>query len=172
VALRLLLEGRPGSGKTTAVRLLVDRLRDGQTEVAGIVTEEIREGSRRVGFAIEDLRGGRGVMAHVDVAGPPRVGRYGVDVEAFEALALPALQRPCHVLVLDELGKMELASDRFREAVRQAFGRPVAIVATVQASRHPFVDELERESGAERMRLTRDNRDRLPGELAERLLGA
>src|ERR671925_24846 len=81
-----------------------------------IVTEEIRERGRRVGFSIERFGGERGVLAHVDLPGPPRVGRYGVDLVAFERLAIPALEQAGEVAIVDELGKMELASDAFREA--------------------------------------------------------
>jgi nucleoside-triphosphatase len=168
---RLLLEGRPGSGKTTAARAVTALLRQAGTEVAGIVTAEVRDGSRRVGFTIEDIRGGTSVLAHVDFDGPPRVDRYRVDLEALETIGIPALAGPCGVLVIDELGKMELASDRFRQAVREAFDRQHAILATVQPRRHPFVQELERLGEVERIRLTRTNRDRLPEELANRLAG-
>jgi len=107
----------------------------------------------------------------VELPGPPRVGRYGVDLEAFERLALPALDRGSreHVLLVDELGKMELALRPFRDTVVALFDRPVPIVATVQSSRHPLTDALKRRPDVEALRLTRANRDRLPGEIAERL---
>jgi hypothetical protein len=61
----------------------------------------------------------------------PGVGKYGVDVVAFERLAVPALAVPARVVVIDELGKVELASAAFRETVRDLFARPVEVVATV-----------------------------------------
>jgi nucleoside-triphosphatase len=169
---RLLIEGRPGSGKTTALVRLSELLREAGVPLRGFLTEELRErGGRRVGFQIETFAGERGVLAHVELPGPPRVGRYGVDLEAFERLALPALDRGSreHVLLVDELGKMELASRPFRDTVVALFDRPVPIVATVQSSRHPLTDALKRRPDVEALRLTRANRDRLPGEIAERL---
>ena len=107
----------------------------------------------------------------MDLPGPPRVGRYGVDLEAFEALALPALAQPeRRVFLVDELGKMELASERFREAVVELFDRQTSIVATIQASPHPFVASFVRRPDVETLRLTTANRERLPSELAQRLL--
>jgi nucleoside-triphosphatase len=137
--------------------------------VFGFLTREIRERGRRVGFRIETPAGDRGVLAHIDLAGPPTVGRYGVDLDAFERIALPALSDipEAGVAVIDELGKMELASERFRDAVLALWERPVSVVATVMAGRHPVTDRLKRE--AEVVRLTAANRDRLPAELAERL---
>jgi nucleoside-triphosphatase len=139
--------------------------------LAGFFTEEIRERRARVGFRIETFAGGRGVLAHVDLPGPPRVGKYGVDLEAFERLALPALEPPATgATVIDELGKMELASARFRDAVSALLDAEVPLVATVHAFRHPFTDELKRRPGVELVRLTRANRDELPDALAARLV--
>lgn len=167
---RVLLEGRPGIGKTTVIRRCVERLRAAGSSAAGFTTEELREAGRRVGFAVEEVGGDRDVLAHVDLQGPPRVGRYGVDLAAFERIALPSLRRPADVVVVDELGKMELASPAFREAVCELFVGDRAILATVHAFRHPFTDALKRRADVELVRVTERNRDALPGELAVRLL--
>lgn len=167
----MLLEGRPGVGKTTVARSLAELLRDGGTSVEGFLTGEIREGRRRVGFRIETLTGETGVLAHVDFEGPPRVGKYGVDLRALERLALPTLGAASAegVTVIDELGKMELASEPFRAAVASLFEQPVWVVATVHAHRHSFTDDLKRRGGVEVIRVTTENRDRLPRRLAARL---
>src|SRR5437867_2573740 len=75
---RILIEGRPGSGKTMAVARLVELLRAEGVAVSGFFTREVREGGERVGFALETLDGERGLLAHVRVRGGLRVGRYGV----------------------------------------------------------------------------------------------
>jgi nucleoside-triphosphatase len=170
---RLLVEARPGAGKTTAFRRLASLLEESGTAASGFTTEEIREKGRRLGFAIESLDGERDTLAHVDLPGPPRVGRYGVDLEAFERVALPALQEPRNGAVLiDELGKMELASAAFKAAVEDLFDAPVPLAATLQVARHPFTDELRRRPGVEVIRLTSSNRDGLPEQLAEPLRSA
>jgi nucleoside-triphosphatase len=169
---RVLIEARPGAGKTTAAVRLAERLRRAGLSLSGFVTEEIRAGRTRVGFRIETFSGERGVLAHVELAGPPRVGKYGVDLEAFERVALPALEaRAGGVTVIDELGKMELASTRFREGVTALFDSNAPLVATVHAFRHPFTDELKRRSDVELVKLSKANRDELPAALAERILG-
>jgi nucleoside-triphosphatase len=169
---KLLIEGRPGSGKTTAVLALADHLRRADVPLAGFVTEEMREGRRRVGFALRTFAGDEAVLAHVDLPGPPRVGRYGVDLEAFEREALPAMEPPeSGVVIVDELGKMELASAGFREAVLGLFDGRVSLVATVHAHSHPFTDGLKRRGDVEVVGLTRGNRDELPARLGELLLG-
>ena len=170
MALRLLVEARPGAGKTTAFRRLAALLREAGIPAAGFTTEELREGGRRVGFAVESLEGDRAVLAHLDLPGPPRVGRYGVDLEAFERIALPALGPPeGGVVLIDELGKMELASQPFRDALGELLDRPVALVASVHTARHPFTDRLKGRGDVELIRLTAGNRDELPTALARRL---
>jgi nucleoside-triphosphatase len=167
---KVLIEARPGAGKTTAAIRLVEHLRSAELPLAGFVTEEMRERGMRVGFGIETFSGERGVLAHVELPGPPRVGKYGVDLEAFERVAIPSLDPPAGgVTVIDELGKMELASARFRDAVMALVDADVPLVATVHAFRHPFTDELKRRKDVEVIRLNKANRDELPSALATRL---
>ncbi len=167
--LRVLLEGRPGVGKTTVARRLIDTLQARGVPVAGFTTEEIREGRQRVGFAVEAISGERGTLSHVDFPGPPRVGKYGVDLAAFEAIALPEMRQPSKggVVIVDEIGKMELGSAAFREAVTKLLISEVAVVATVHTFRHPFTDALKHRPDVLLIRVTSGNRDALPQELAQ-----
>ncbi|PWU24703.1 MAG: hypothetical protein C5B48_05020 [Candidatus Rokuibacteriota bacterium] len=164
-----LIEARPCMGKTTTLQRLAELLRKQDATLAGFVTEEIREGGRRVGFSIETLGGERGTLAHHKFPGPPRVGRYGVAIGEFERLALPALRVPAHAILIDELGKMELTSLAFRDAVADLLEGDTPVVATVHAFRHPFSDALKRRPDAEVVRLTPENRDELPRLLARKL---
>jgi nucleoside-triphosphatase len=169
--MRVLIEGRPGSGKSTVAGRLADLLRERKIEVRGFVTHEVRERGARVGFTVRAFGGDEAMLAHVELPGPPRVGKYGVDLEAFERVALPALESPPAdgVVVVDELGKMELASERLCERVLELLDEPITAVATVHAFRHTFTDELKSRPGIELIRLTRANRDALPAQLAERV---
>jgi nucleoside-triphosphatase len=171
---KLLLEGRPGVGKTTVVRGVAERVKEAGMPVAGFLTEEIREGRARRGFSVERFEGERAILAHVDLEGPPRVGRYGVDLAAFERIAVPAIEPddPDCAVVLDELGKMELHSERFCEAITRLFESDAALLATVQATAHPLTDDLKHRTDIETLQLTRENRNRLVPQIAERMLEA
>jgi nucleoside-triphosphatase len=171
---RLLLEGRPGIGKTTVARRLLNLLREAGVPVAGFTTGELRTGGRREGFMVQAASGAQEVLAHVGLPGPPRVGRYGVDLAAFERVALPALRTPRTggVVVVDELGKMELASAAFCEAIVELLGRDVAVVATVHLGRHRFTDALKRRPDIRVVRVTEATRDALPEQLMDHLVAA
>lgn len=167
-----LVRGRPGSGKTTVAGAVAARLQAAGVAVTGFVTEEVREGGRRRGFRLRRLDvEDRGVLADVALPGPPRVGRYGVHVAALERLALPALDVPPGVVVVvDELGPMELVSEPLRTAVGQLVDRrDVRCLLTVHARPHPLTDALLARPDAEVHEVTRGDRDALPARLAARL---
>lgn len=162
---RILLTGNPGVGKTTVVLRLLELLA-GKARVAGFYTGEIRERGQRLGFRATALGGASVDLSRTSFRGKPRVGRYGVDVEAFEALVLPELSRPADLVVIDEIGKMECLSERFVEAVRALFERPVAIVATVAVRGPGLIAEVKRRPDVTIETVTRENRDALPGKIA------
>jgi nucleoside-triphosphatase len=169
--LKVLAEGRPGVGKTTLARRLVDSLEAQGVPLSGFTTEEMRSAGRRTGFAIETVAGERGVLAHVDLSGPPRVGRYGVDLETLERLALPAVSVPGDaVVVVDELGKMELASAAFREAVAGLFDSDKRVVATVHVFKDPLTDALKHRHDVEVVQVSQRTRDDLADALVHRLV--
>jgi len=116
-------------------------------------------GERR-GFALVTYDGRRGVMAHVDRDGP-RVGKYGVDVAAIEALSRSALAvRPrVQVYLVDEIGKMECLSPAFVEATRALLDAGVPLVATIGQRGGGFIAEVKRRSDVTLWEITRATRD-------------
>lgn len=170
---RLLIEARPGAGKTTALRRVADLLRARGVRVGGVLTDELRTGRQRVGFSVTALATGeQGTLAHVGLPSSVRVGRYGVDLEGFARIALPELCSEVDVMLIDEVGKMELACSPFRAAVHELFDGETPVAATVHAFRDPFTDALKARSDLELLRLTRENRDGLPRRIAELLLAS
>ncbi|HQO78485.1 MAG TPA: nucleoside-triphosphatase [Thermodesulfobacteriota bacterium] len=87
----ILLEGKPGIGKTTLIHSIADQL--AFFGVGGFYTREIREQQRRGGFRVETFQGGSGVLAHVAFTAGPTVGKYRVDVDTFERIGVQALER-------------------------------------------------------------------------------
>ena len=167
--LNLLITGRPGAGKTTLVMNVVERLR-GSLCLAGFTTTEVRNPSgERTGFQILTVEGKQAELARAGLRSSVRVGRYGVNLEAFERLALPELaRRDVDLIVIDEIGKMECASDRFCRAVENALDTQVTVLATVGIACLPFLESVRSRPDVELLTLTERNRDALVLDLCGR----
>lgn len=157
----LLITGAPGVGKTTLVRRVADRLED--LRVSGFTTEEIREDGRRRGFRIVPVGGVARTMAHVDHPGAERVGRYGVDLAAIDAVtaASLALRASVDLYVVDEIGRMECLSERFVDRMRALLDSERRVLATIARKGGGFVAEVKRRGDAELEEVTMRNRDGL-----------
>jgi nucleoside-triphosphatase len=170
----LLLTGRPGVGKTTIIKRVAEALED---QAGGFYTEEIRgPDGRRRGFRLVTLDGDEVVMAHVDLRGEgrPRVSRYGVDVDAIRQVGVTALRRAMgmhQVVIVDEIGKMELFCEPFKEAVVAALEGENPVLATAMSGSHPWVDELKARQQVETWNVTVRSRDRMPERIVQRLGG-
>ena len=165
----ILITGLPGVGKTTLIRALAKRLAEHRP--AGFYTEEIRdEQGGREGFRLVTLCGRRLVLSHVRYSGP-RVSRYGVDVEGFERLLeeLDLRHSPAPLIIIDEIGKMECFSGRFVDVVTLLLDGPKPLVATIAMKGEGFVRRVKRRPDCRLVTVTRENRDRLPDDLASEL---
>ena len=119
--MNLLITGFPGCGKSTLVNRVVVRAKQEGLKVGGISTPEFRlDSGRRGGFLIRDIATGvEQVMAAIDISSPVKVGRYGVDLNAIRETGVTAIDHATtstELIVIDEIGKMELAVPEFQRA--------------------------------------------------------
>ncbi|RLE75205.1 MAG: NTPase [Thermoprotei archaeon] len=165
---KILVTGRPGIGKTTVVRRVAELCSRAGLKAGGMVTYEVREGGRRVGFKILDLMTGEeGVLAWVGLPGRLRVGRYTVSLEGLEGVGVRAIRRALEgadVVIIDEIGPMELYSEEFKRAVEDALASDKPVVATihVRADRYPFCRRVKSTPGVKVYTVTLSNRNALP----------
>ena len=117
------------------------------------------------------MDGQEAVLAHIDIRSKHRVSRYGVDVAAFEEVALPSLAPGPHarLVVIDEIGKMECFSRAFREAVVRLLDADTSVLATIALRGDRFIERLKSREDVALIEIAPANRDRLAGELARRL---
>ncbi|MDK2384337.1 MAG: nucleoside-triphosphatase [Candidatus Korarchaeota archaeon] len=169
---KYIIRGKPGSGKSTAIMIVKERLENLGVRVGGIRTPEVRSGGRRIGFEVENLlTGERSLFASVSYRDGPKISKYGVRIDLFEKVAIPALEnsmRECDLVLVDEIGKMELFSDRFVEVVRKLWGSDRAALGTAPISKIKFVEEMC--SLSEVLWIERGMAERVAEKLVERIL--
>ena len=163
---RILLTGPPRCGKTTIVQKVVAAF-PGKT--AGFYTREVREKGVRVGFEIVTLDGQAAMLSHVDFPGAHRIGKYGVNLENFHRVGLPALEvEPgIDLVVVDEVGKMECLSDRFIEAMERLWAQAVPLLITVAEKGGGYIQRIKEKPDKVLITVTTENRDELPGRVLE-----
>ncbi len=121
----ILITGPPKSGKTTAINNIIQLLRSRNIVLAGIMCPEIIRDGIRYGFKIIDIKSGReGILASINEEKGPRVSKYRVNIPNLEEIGVKAIETALsddsQVIVIDEIGKMELLSQKFARVVIKA----------------------------------------------------
>ncbi|MFO7866601.1 MAG: NTPase [Candidatus Aminicenantes bacterium] len=157
-----LITGKPGSGKSTLIQKLMDRYKD--RNISGIVTPDMRRGHKRYGFKIIDIASGNEeILASVDVKSDKKVSKYGVDMEAIGRIMDKWMEsfEDAGIFMVDEIGKMELYSEKFKRVVRSVLDSDKPVIATIQMSRDPFCEKIKKRGDSEVLFLTKENKDEI-----------
>ena len=160
-----LLTGKPGTGKTSLIKQVVAGLKG---KAGGFYTEEIRSQGTRLGFKLVTLDGQEAILAHVNIHSRYRVSKYGVDVDSLDRVGVSALRqaaRQCDLVVVDEIGKMELFSADFREAVLEIIGSGKRMLGTIMLVPNPWADAIKRHPQVNLVEVTRTNYNRVLDDL-------
>ena len=166
----ILLEGDPGIGKTTLILKIAELLT--KYRIGGFFTREIREHGYRVGFRIESFSGKSGILSHIKFSAGPQVGKYRVNIPEFEQIAVNELETAlttASIILIDEIGKMELFSERFKEILPRCFDSKKILIASVLSRSFPFVDHLKIRSDVKLVKVTSQNRHNLAVILASEI---
>ncbi|HJT57394.1 MAG TPA: nucleoside-triphosphatase [Ktedonobacteraceae bacterium] len=164
------LTGNRRVGKTTTIRRLIDAV--GIERCGGFCTEEIRVQDIRTGFRLVTLDGQSGLFAYMNSQSPLRIGRYGIHLDCLETIGLEALYKAMaikNLIVLDEIGPMELYSHRFKRAVIDALNAPRPFLSTIALKSLPWLDTLKQGREIELYTLTPENRNTLVDTLTHAL---
>lgn len=162
----LFITGRPGIGKTTVLRKCIEVLEARGYSVGGMISREVRKHGARVGFEVSDLGDGRrGWLAHVEQKRGPKVGKYRVnlgDLNAIGAHAITNAVEEADIVVIDEVGPMELRSEHFKQAVKRAVESRKLVIGTLhRRARDELILEIRGREDAEIYTVTYENRGNL-----------
>jgi nucleoside-triphosphatase len=163
------ITGMPSVGKTDTLIKIIEALEEHGYVVEGMITEPIIEKKKRVGFYVTDWQTkDREVFAHINFEMKDKVGKYGVDVNALEKIGVPAIEKAItneevNIIVIDEIGKMEMLSEKFCEMVIEALDSDKPIMVTLhKKSRTPLLQDVRRRDDIRILEVTPVNRNLLP----------
>ena len=140
--MRLLVVGEPGSGKTSWCREYIDRRRDSGSSVGGILSPAIEKQGQRVGSNALDLITGEEIpfarlSGHGCFKGGEMVGDYTISRDGI-IFACDAVKRAvesrCDLVVIDEVGPLELGGKGLMPAVKLALSSTVNVLLVVRSS--------------------------------------
>jgi len=168
------ITGPPGIGKTTVLLRAADALKAKGYNVMGMTSREAREGDNRVGFEITDYSTGqKGWLAHVNQPVGPQVSRYRVNLEDLNNIGAKAIHdavKNAQVIIIDEIGPMELFSPHFKEAVRQALNSQKPTIGTIHLrAQDPLIQTIRAREDAEILEVTYQNRQSLHNLIIEKV---
>ncbi len=165
--MKIALTGRPGIGKTTACLKIYERIKD-DLNVSGFVTLEVREKGKRVGFKLKNLLTGEEDWLAKVGEGKIKVGKYAVFVDRLERF-LDGVPLNSDVVIIDEVGPMELKSKKFVEFIEEAMNRENVVFTIHLRSKHPLLERIRREFRV--YTLTEENRNRVVDEVVSLVSG-
>lgn len=157
--MNILITGRPGIGKTTLIKQIFQKV---GKRAGGFYTEEIRKEDQRIGFRIKTLDGKTGILSGIDIDSPYRVGRYRVNLPDLEKVALVAIEdalESSEIIIIDEIGPMELFSQRFKDLVLKSLDSSNHVIATIKSKGKRFIDKVKSRSDVMIFNLNSSNRE-------------
>ncbi len=176
VTIKIGITGLPNAGKTQALIKVIEMLEEGDQKVGGMITEPITKDNRRVGFYVMDwLTKEKDILAHVDFESKIIVGRYKVNLEALERVGVRAIENAndnCDIIIIDEVGRMEVESERFVEIVKKILEEDKPLILTLhKKSRNPLLQDIRRRDDVRILEVTPINRNLLPYKIIKLMKG-
>jgi nucleoside-triphosphatase len=176
VTIKIGITGLPNAGKTQALVKVIEMLEESEQKVGGMITEPIVKNNRRVGFYVMDwMSKEKDILAHVDHESKVMVGRYKVNIDVLERIGVSAIENAgeeCDIIIIDEVGRMEVESEKFVDAVKKALEEDKPLILTLhKKSRNPLLQDIRRRDDVRILEVTPINRNLLPYKIIKLMKG-
>lgn len=163
---KILITGPPRCGKSTLISKLIEyyTIKKNYT-IYGFLTPEVKKSGNRIGFDIVDIfSGDRSQLARVgDFKTKFKLGKYSIFIDEFENYLETTLlleRKTVDLIIIDEIGKMELFSSKFHELIKKLFQSDIPIIATIgQKIQHPVKNYILKIPEVYLFELNRKNQD-------------
>jgi len=170
------ITGLPGSGKTYALLRVIEMLKEEELSIGGMIDEPIEEGRKKTGFTVRNLlTGEQDVFASNEIESRVIVGKMGVDLAKLEQVGVQAIKdaiEKCDIIVIDEVGKMEVESEAFVETVKESLEADKPMIITLhKKSRNPLLQDIRRRDDVRILEVTPTNRNILPYKIVRLMHG-
>ncbi len=163
----IFLTGAPSSGKTTVIKKVISML---PFPANGFYTEEERINGKRAGFKMHTLDGKEAYLGHEAIKSDYHIRRYGVSIENIETIAVPSIApKDNQIIILDEIGKMECFSEKFKEAACRALDSSNIVIGTITLGGTDFIQQVKQRGDITILEVTFENRDQLPQTILKHL---
>ncbi len=163
------ITGMPSVGKTETLIKIIEKIEKSGYKIEGMITETLLEDNKRVGFYVKDWQTNeREIFAHMDFDLKDKVGKYGVDLSVLEKVGVTAIEKAINdesidIIIIDEIGKMEMLSEKFCETVIDALDSDKPILVTLhKKSRTPLLQDIRRRDDIRILEVTAVNKNLLP----------
>ncbi len=152
----ILITGQPKSGKSTLLRKLIAAIDD----KVGIVANEVLAEGQRIGFEVETSSGQKAPLADVNFPTAHKVAKYYVNVDGLESVLPGVLDfQPETLLYLDEIGEMQLFSEKFKDLVLAYLNVDNTCLATISSVyENDFTKSLRERDDIILVEITAENR--------------
>ena len=163
----ILITGIPGCGKTSLLSKIIDKV----GKKKGFFTKEIRRDGARIGFEVIGSGGEQCVLANVNFKSDYKVSKYFVDLKSFEKILDEFFNySDKELLYIDEIGEMELFSNKFKELAMKYLESENSFIATIsEVYKDDFTTKIKNRKDVHIINLNKENREEKYAEIISML---